>query len=185
MPRSSDKRARLAQSADELILAQGFRDTTLADIADHARIPLGNLYYYFRSKDAIGRTVIDKRLRDMEQLLAHCAAKPDPKSRLLEFLSHPLTIRDNLVAHGCPLGTLSYELSRVDGPLSGAAGELITVLLDWSRVQFEGLDSTNAEARALEFVTSLQGMSLVANALSDPGVIDQTVGRLRRWIVDL
>jgi len=185
MPKRSDKRSRLVQSADHLILEQGFRGTTLADIADHSRVPLGNLYYYFKSKDAIGRSVVDSRISAMRELLALCSAEPDPKDRLLAFLSHPLTIRDHLAAHGCPLGTLSYELSRVEGPLSAAPGELIGVLLDWSRAQFEALGSEDAQAEALTFVTSLQGMSLVANALKDPGVIDQTVSGLRSWIARL
>jgi TetR/AcrR family transcriptional regulator, transcriptional repressor for nem operon len=38
----------------------GFRQTTLADIAREARVPLGNVYYYLKTKDDIGRSIIDR-----------------------------------------------------------------------------------------------------------------------------
>jgi AcrR family transcriptional regulator len=182
MPRYSDKRDRLIESADRLILQQGFRETTLADIADDSGVPLGNLYYYFKSKDAIGRAVVDSRIQRMQELLARCSTKPEPKARLLEFLDHPLTIRDQLAASGCPLGTLSYELSRGNAGLSDASRTLVEVVLDWSQAQFGAIDSSDAKGMALQFVTSLQGMSLVANALGDATVIDRTVADLRAWI---
>ena len=185
MAKSTDKRHRLVESADRLILKQGFRETTLADIADDSRVPLGNLYYYFKSKDEIGKTVVDSRISAMHELLLQCSGGTDPRARLLNFLDHPLAMREDLAASGCPLGTLSYELSRVDGRLSGASRALIGVVLDWSRAQFEALGSPDPEAMALEFVTRLQGMSLVANALKDPTVVDQTVARLRAWITAL
>ena len=61
MPRTSDKRERLVNSADTLILRQGFKQTTLADIADDSGVPLGNVYYYFKSKEDIGMSVIEAR----------------------------------------------------------------------------------------------------------------------------
>jgi hypothetical protein len=42
------KRARLIEAAKTLLHQQGLYRTTLADGADRARIPLGNVYYYFR-----------------------------------------------------------------------------------------------------------------------------------------
>lgn len=185
MARSGDKRDRLVDSADRLILQQGFRHTTLADIADDSGVPLGNLYYYFKSKEAIGATVVARRITAMQALLSQCSASSDPRQRLLEFLDHPLAVRADLAANGCPLGTLSYELSRLDSELSESSRTLIEVVLEWSRGQFEAIGSADAGAMALQFVTTLQGMSLVANSLGDPAIVDQTVARLRSWITAL
>ena len=54
MPRKTDKRVRLIEAAKVLIHQQGFHLTTLADIAQEADVPLGNVYYYFKTKEAIG-----------------------------------------------------------------------------------------------------------------------------------
>jgi AcrR family transcriptional regulator len=176
------KRERLIESADRLILRQGFRQTTLADIADDSGVPLGNLYYYYKSKEAIGASVVARRIEAMQALLTQCSAGQTPRQRLLRFLDYPLAMGDDLAAAGCPLGTLAYELSHVDSPLSEASRALIKVVLDWSQSQFDALGCAAPDALALEFVTTLQGMSLVANALGDPGVIEQSVARLRSRI---
>ena len=53
MPRArrNDKRERLVQAADKLIYEQTFHTTTLANIAKLAEVPLGNVYYYFKTKE--------------------------------------------------------------------------------------------------------------------------------------
>ena len=44
MPRKTDKRVRLIEAAKELIHQQGFNLATLADIAQEADVPRGNVY---------------------------------------------------------------------------------------------------------------------------------------------
>ncbi len=45
-----DKRTRLIETATKLAYGRGFRETSLADIAEAARVPVGNVYYYFKTK---------------------------------------------------------------------------------------------------------------------------------------
>lgn len=49
----SNKRERLLKAADELFLQKGTDLTTLADIAHASDVPLGNVYYYFKTKGEI------------------------------------------------------------------------------------------------------------------------------------
>ena len=46
------KRDRLIEAAKEKFYQQGVARTTLADIAQQAQVPLGNVYYHFRTKEA-------------------------------------------------------------------------------------------------------------------------------------
>lgn len=186
MPRTSDKRERLLRSADRLILSQGFRQTTLADIAEDSEIPLGNVYYYFKTKEDICKSIVETRVESMQMLLEkYTEANDDPRQRLLQFLGYPLTIRKELTGNGCPLGTLSYELSRSEGVLSQSSARLIAVVLDWARQQFEAMGKPDADALALQLISSLQGMSLVANALNDPSVVDKMISRTSDWLNSL
>ena len=182
MPRTSDKRERLLQSADALILQQGFKQTTLAEIAENSGVPLGNVYYYFKSKEDIGKTVIESRLANLHELLAQCSQRDSPQARLQTMLDYALDIQDKLTSRGCPLGTLAYELSRADGFLREASKQLIKEVLDWSTAQFVQMGKAEAPQLGLQFVSSLQGMSLVANALGDRTVVTQMVERTRNWI---
>src|ERR1700686_2451782 len=45
-----DKRSRLLSAAVELTYQNGFDATSLADIAREAKVPLGNVYYYFKNQ---------------------------------------------------------------------------------------------------------------------------------------
>ena len=58
MARRNDKRSRLVNAADKLFHEQGVSTTTLANIAQLADVPLGNVYYYFKSKESIVFAVI-------------------------------------------------------------------------------------------------------------------------------
>jgi len=185
MPRTSDKRERLIRSADQLFLRQGYKQTTLSDIAENSGVPMGNVYYYFKTKEDIGKTIIDSRINAMRTLLAQCSEHQDPKARLFEFLDYPVKLRRKLAENGCPLGTLSYELSHLDGKLNASAGDLVNIVLDWSTQQFELMGQADYRQLGLQFVSNLQGMSLIANALNDPGVVDQMVERTRAWLASL
>ena len=44
---------RLIEAAKAKFYQQGVTGTTLADIAERAKVPLGNVYYHFRTKDAL------------------------------------------------------------------------------------------------------------------------------------
>ena len=47
------KRERLVAGAREVIHQQGVEKTTIADIARAADVPVGNVYYYFKTKDEL------------------------------------------------------------------------------------------------------------------------------------
>jgi AcrR family transcriptional regulator len=53
-----DKRSRLISAAVGLAYHSGFEATSLADIAREAEVPLGNVYYYFKTKDEIGEAIV-------------------------------------------------------------------------------------------------------------------------------
>ena len=51
--RKPGKRERLVAAAARVLHEQGVEKTTLADIAQAAEIPVGNVYYYFKTKDQL------------------------------------------------------------------------------------------------------------------------------------
>ena len=64
----TDKRSRLIQTAVKLAYQHGFRTTSLADIAEAAKVPVGNVYYYFKTKDEIGEAIVEQRLLELRTL---------------------------------------------------------------------------------------------------------------------
>src|SRR5690348_18099053 len=60
--RKAGGRERLLQAAEKTTYRLGFGNTALADIAKQARMPLGNVYYYFKTKDEIGDAIVELRV---------------------------------------------------------------------------------------------------------------------------
>src|SRR5262245_5287099 len=141
MPRArrNDKRERLIQAADKLIYEQTFHTTTLADIAKLADVPLGNVYYYFTTKEAIMDAVLQKRTNESSSLFTQWEQIPDVKQRLSALLEYNATQSETLARFGCVIGSLCQELGKQGGILANAASKLMADILKWIESQFNEL----------------------------------------------
>ena len=92
------KRERLVGAAADLLYRQGVEKTTLADIADAADVPLGNVYYYFKTKDAIVDAVVEAHVQHIEEMTASIDRRyRSPKGRL-KGLIRMLTDQRDVIA---------------------------------------------------------------------------------------
>jgi AcrR family transcriptional regulator len=184
---ASRKRRALTAAAARVLHEQGVERTTLADIARAADVPVGNVYYYFKAKDDLVRAALDEHSGHLDALTARLDELPDPRERLKALVATWVDARETAARHGCPTGTLAVELDkRADGTLDVAAGEVIRRLLGWAAEQFRALGAAeDADDLALTLVAGYQGMSLLANALRDPGVMVREGARLDRWLDSL
>jgi TetR/AcrR family transcriptional regulator, transcriptional repressor for nem operon len=183
---ASQKRRRLTAAAARVLHQQGVERTTLADIARDADVPVGNVYYYFKTKDELVRAALSEHSAHLEELTGHLEQLDDPRDRLKALVEAWVDQRDVAARHGCPTGTLAVELDkRADGVLDAEAGAVIRRLLDWAGRQFRELGAPDPEGLALTLVCAYQGMSLLANALRDPDVMTREGARLLRWLDSL
>jgi TetR/AcrR family transcriptional repressor of nem operon len=108
----TDKRSRLIQTAAKLAYRQGFRKTTLADIAEEAQVPLGNVYYYFKTKDEFAAAVVEHRLKELGKLQRSWEEMYSPKERLCACVQSTAENAEALARGGCSVGTLCTELRK-------------------------------------------------------------------------
>jgi TetR/AcrR family transcriptional repressor of nem operon len=180
--RGQDKRKRLTDAACQVFYARGVERTTLADIAAAAGIPLGNVYYYFKTKNDLIQAVVEAHLSEARTMLAGVeAAHDDPHGRL-KALFGALADQSELIAtYGCPQGSLCTELDKLpDGP--GLAAELMKVPLDWAERQFSALGRADARDLAVEVIARYQGSALLASTLRDPGLLARESARVAVWL---
>src|SRR5690349_17877225 len=111
-PDRGGKRERLTASAGDLLHRQGVAATTLAQVAQAADVPPGNVYYYFKTKDDLVRAVIDAQAEQVRALLAALQAQTGPAGRLKALARQWVEMRDLVARYGCPFGTLATELDR-------------------------------------------------------------------------
>ena len=186
MPRKTDKRKRLIEAALVLIHQQGFNLTTLADIAEEAGVPLGNVYYYFKTKEAIGEAVIEKRSFEYAEILARLAEQVDPASRLRSFIELGAEELEMIARYGCPIGGLCQELGKQGGSLADQAAKLLYDMLQWVEAQFNALGfGEKSQKYALNLVAGIQGMRLLTHTFKDPKLANRQTSTLLEWLDEI
>lgn len=178
------KRERLVAAARDLAHRQGMARTTLAHIADEADVPLGNVYYYFKTKDDIVGAVVESHAENLRSALDGLEQRHrGPSARLKAFVRFSAEqAASSPPQYGCPYGTLSSELAkRPDGPDSFTA-QLMQIQLDWAERQFRAMGQRDAPDLAVELVSSSQGSALLTSALGQPQLMTRQARRLERWL---
>lgn len=181
-----DKRSRLTSAALELAYRQGYQKSTIADIAEEASVPVGNVYYYFKTKDEIGDAIIDRRLGEFARLKERLGKLGAPKERLLGFIDMTLNNRETVAVRGCPFGSLSAEFLKLGGELAKRSQAMLAEPLEWMEVQFREMGTGDAAFElAVHLQAALRGVSLLAQATGDPRLVEIETGYLKRWLDDL
>jgi AcrR family transcriptional regulator len=179
------KRQRLIAAARTMLHEQGIERTTIADIARAADVPVGNVYYYFKTKGDLVAAVIDGYRTSYESMITSLDRRPTPSTRLRALVNTWVTQRENLTRHGCPVGTLCSELNKsADDPGSGPAA-IMTRLLDWIERQFREMARVDARELAVMLLAAYEGIAVLANTLGDARLIEGEGRRLEEWIESL
>jgi AcrR family transcriptional regulator len=181
--RKADSRTRLLQAAEKITYRQGFGSTALADIAEEARVPLGNIYYYFKTKDEIGGAIVEQRVSRFKKLLQELDKAGSPKERLCGFVQIKIKNREGLARSGCPVGTLCSELHKHGGAVAKKSTALFAAALTWMEAQFKALGKgADSRGLAVHLLSATQGVSVLAHTFHDPGMIEMEAARLKKWI---
>jgi AcrR family transcriptional regulator len=171
------------QAAEQVTYRYGFENAALADIAQEARVPLGNVYYYFKTKDEIGDAIIDLRVTRFRKMLQELDRNSSPKERLCGFVQLKIKNREGLARGGCPVGTLCSELQKHGGAVARKSAVLFVTALDWMEKQFKSIGKgADSRGLAVHLLSATQGVSVLAHTFHDPGLVDMEAARLKAWI---
>lgn len=182
MNKRTDKRVRLIEAADKLFYEQGVNITTLANIASLAEVPLGNVYYYFKSKESIVMAVIERRRKSIEAQFAAWASLSN-KERLTALIEQNTMQAEQAVSFGDWLGSLCQELCKNAGEISTTASNLLKDVLGWCETQFKEMGKgEKSYGLALSLLSGLQGTSLLTLTFKDVEVIKQQSHYLTKWL---
>ncbi|MET9486285.1 TetR/AcrR family transcriptional regulator [Nocardia sp. NPDC006630] len=183
--RGAGKRERLADAAAKVFHEQGVEKTTIADIARVADVPVGNVYYYFKTKDQLVQAAIGAHARSLHEILPVLEQVEAPAERLKALVEGWVGQRDLAARFGCPSGTLATELDKrtdgLDREMAAVMGELLT----WIEQQFAAMGRADARELAVALLASYQGISLLTNTFRDPDMMAAEGVRLQRWIDSL
>ena len=167
--KTSSKRDLLVEAAAKRFHRVGLSASSIADVANDAGIPPGNVYYYFRTKDALATAVHDRWLRRSAEVLDDIDAEnDDARSRIIDFLDRSDRNAALYAEVGCPIAALSRDCRNGGPALQPLAGRIFEQQADWLRAQFAkiGLSAREQSEEAWAILTSIQGGIGLSHATS-------------------
>ncbi|MET8352398.1 MULTISPECIES: TetR family transcriptional regulator C-terminal domain-containing protein [unclassified Micromonospora] len=185
MGRTSDARNKILDAAAVLIEQRGYSALGVAEICATAGVPKGSFYYFFESKQALARTVIDEhwanQRRQWEQLLG---SGRDPLRRLRDLFEATEAVQRTGqqkagVVAGCLFGNLALELSNQAEEIRRRLQEIFEAQIDLIEqvvveAKANGLAGPAVDTReaARSIVAQIEGRVLLAKLLNDPAQLE-------------
>ena len=146
IPRAAQtqRRTRIQEEKEELILEaalevfsqRGFHGSTIDQIAEVAGMSKPNLLYYFRTKEAMHRALIDRVLENWLEPLQAFDAEGDPEEEIRSYIRRKLEMARefpresrlfaNEILQGAP-----HIAGVLDGPLKELVDEKAEVIRAW------------------------------------------------------
>lgn len=174
----------IVETSDLLFYQQGFEHTSLSQIASEVKISKGNFYHHFKSKDKILDAVIQLRLLRTQMMLDKWQVEGEqPVDRIISFINILLVNQSKIKKYGCPVGTLTSELAKLNHGAQNEANELFNLFKVWLSEQFILLGHVDiAEELAMHLLARSQGVATLANAFQDQKFINDEVNNMHEWL---
>ncbi len=77
---------RILDAAITIFSRKGFDGASIAEIAERSGLPKANVYYYFKTKEAIYATIIANLIEQWDNALGHLTADREPADALADYI---------------------------------------------------------------------------------------------------
>jgi TetR/AcrR family transcriptional regulator, transcriptional repressor for nem operon len=187
MPKISDTRERLINSARYLFWERGFAGTSMADLLAHAEVNSGSFYHFFESKEALLREVLMQYLPALRPMVIDpaFAREVDPVERIFAILAG---YRDRILQteckYGCPIGRLALEIDPENRPAHKLIAENFAAWIEAVRECVVQLcervpKATDPRALATFVLTVMEGGVMLSRSYGSVEPFDLAVAQLR------
>jgi TetR/AcrR family transcriptional repressor of nem operon len=181
---NQNKKDRLVDSASILFHRTSLAATSLADIAKHAEIPIGNVYYYFKTKEDLALAAVQRHKEQFAQ--AYRALNDtfdDPRVRLIEITRFFDAIKEDYTKYGCPMSKIINDTDIATDNIGKAAASVLNDFASWAQSQFRQLGhGDDARYFAHSLVAGIQGAVVMAKAAGSSQVMSHEIERLTVWL---
>jgi TetR/AcrR family transcriptional repressor of nem operon len=186
-------RERLLQAAFREIYRSGFQSAGLDTILASAGVTKGALYYYFKSKQALGYAVVEEVIGpdNYSTWARPLQSGKDPIDTLIGIVQG-ISVRPEDVRGGCQLNNLAQEMSPLD---AGFRKRLAMVFQAWREATASALregrihgkvrrDVEPGDAAGL-LIAMVEGYGSLAKNAQDPKVTKAGIRNIVDWLRSL
>jgi len=173
---ASTKRSEIVTAALRLYRTYGVGGTTLKDVSEASAVPLGNLYYYFKTRSELVLAVLDECEWELRTLLQRLSPL-GPAAWLAAYFEWLLIDPEAAARFGCPFGALALELRALSDPAAERAAGIVETYFGAVHAQTQALGFPTTFADDL--FAAVQGSYAVARVKGDAAFFQSSVQRLR------
>lgn len=179
MPQRS-KRQRLEDAAAQLFWLNGYAATSIADLAKEADVPIGNVYYYFKSKTALADAVADMfskgsqaALDDIEERVPTSGfdSRGTAKNRIDAFFDMLEKSHMSRAKAGCPIARAISDFSAPAPEAATKAYDSLTMLTAFLGRELVRAGHPNGILAAQQTIALWQGAIVLAHGAGDPQIL--------------
>ena len=168
-----DTREALLDSAFNTFYKHGFQGANIATILNDVGINKGSMYHFFKSKKALGLTVLEERIE-------RNIIKKYSSIRTVSELFNALCDAPKTLQYGCPLNKMSQEMIYIDSDfqklLSTAYAKfetLIQNILERDKV-------TNSAVKAKQIIATYEGALMIYHLNQDRDGFERVLRALEK-----
>jgi TetR/AcrR family transcriptional repressor of nem operon len=188
----SATKVKLLEAAQRLMLAKGFTATSVDEICEAAGVTKGSFFHYFKSKEDLGKAVLDHFMSSMSQTLQDSPyfKNKDPLKRIYGYVDFMIEIsKDPQRRSGCLLGNFAQVLSDTHPDIREACAghfswwaEMLSHELDEAKSRHAIKEVIDTRAMAEHFIALFEGSLTLAKTRQDIGIIERNLKNYKRYL---
>jgi TetR/AcrR family transcriptional regulator, transcriptional repressor for nem operon len=123
----TDTKESIIKNGARLVHSKGYNNTGLSDILNAAGVPKGSFYFYFKSKDDFGLSLLDYYWEFIQGMInRYCSdISMTPLQRLENFMDGYQNLFSKMGFNGgCPIGNLMQEMSDLNEDFRAKVGDI-------------------------------------------------------------
>jgi TetR/AcrR family transcriptional regulator, transcriptional repressor for nem operon len=187
-----DKKTKILDSAQSLMVEKGFVASTVDDICAKAGVTKGSFFYYFKDKEELGKSVaLHFACCQQEMIQESCCPQdePDPLKRIYNLLDLVHESSNDPQNKGCLIGIFSQELSESHPNIRKVCEKIFNGFIaelkkDFTQAKekYAPKASFKPEELAEYFLATIQGSLILMRARKDPKVIQRSVKQYKEYV---
>jgi TetR/AcrR family transcriptional regulator, transcriptional repressor for nem operon len=184
----------LLDAAQNLMLEKGFVATSVDEICAAAHVTKGSFFHYFKSKDELGKILIQRFSMEMgSAIMDHVnSCGDDPRDRVYGFIEAAMECGSCCDSKGCLVGTFTQELSESHPVLRSCCEASFTEMCKLFESELKKAKQLYAKNKdmdtrglAEQFMATIQGSMLLIKAMRDRSLMKRTLTHFRSYLEQL
>ena len=191
-----EAKEKILEAAQTLMLGRGYNATTVDEICQAARLTKGSFFHYFKSKEHLGRELLERfcccSFKKLGEVCS-CQKEKDPLKRVYAYLDFMIKLsKDPMMAKGCLLGTLSQELSDTNPRMREVCAKGFAEWAEFLKRDLRAAKEKYApKARfdpatlADHLIAVIEGSQILAKARQNPNILARNLDHFKQYLETL